>query len=189
MVATAKRLAEGEGANLEVVVPAAWLHDCVTVPKNSGRRGVASTEAAALGCDFLRDAGYLEALIPAIGHAIEAHSFSAGIEPETLEAKVVQDADRLDALGAIGIARCLMVGASLELALYHPEEPFPERREPDDTAWVVDHFYVKLLRLPATMRTEAGRLEAVHRADFMKSFLHRLGSEISPHPTSTPARS
>ncbi len=189
MVATAKQLAEGEGADLDVVVPAAWLHDCVTVPKDSVHRSAASTRAAELGCRFLRDAGYPEPLIPDVGHAIEAHSFSAGIKPETLEARIVQDADRLDALGAIGIARCLMVGASLDLALYHPREPFPERREPDDSAWVVDHFYVKLLKLPKTMQTEAGRVEAGHRADFMREFLRRLDIEISPHPNAELPRS
>ncbi len=178
VVAAARRLADNEGADLAVVVPAAWLHDCVTVAKDSERRSAASTAAATLASDFLRQAGYASELIPAIRHAIEAHSFSAGIAPETLEAKVVQDADRLDALGAIGIARCLMVGGSLGLGLYHPAEPFPEAREADDSTWVVDHFYVKLLKLPDTMQTAAGRTAARRRARYMRDFLHRLGSEI-----------
>ncbi len=178
VVAAAERLAEGEGANLDVVVPAAWLHDCVTFPKDSERRSTASTAAAALAGSFLAGAGYPRELIPAVRHAVEAHSFSAAIAPETLEAKVVQDADRLDALGAIGIARCLMVGGSLRLALYDPSEPFPEGREPDDTTYVVDHFYVKLLELPRTMQTAAGRAEARRRARYMEGYLHRLGAEI-----------
>ncbi len=188
VVASAKRLAAGEGANLDVVVPAAWLHDCVTVPKDSERRGAASTEAAALAGTFLRGAGYPRSLIPKIAHAVEAHSFSAGIAPETLEAKVVQDADRLDALGAIGIARCFMVGGSLGLGLYHPGEPFPESRaggapaehvrDPDDSVWTIDHFYVKLLKLPDTMQTAAGRDEARRRARYMTDYLSRLRAEI-----------
>ncbi len=182
VVAAAEQLAEGEGANLDVVVPAAWLHDCVTVPKDSERRSAASAEAAALAGAFLADSGYPRELIPAIGHAVEAHSFSAAIAPETLEAKVVQDADRLDALGAIGIARCLMVGGSLGLALYDPAEPFPEGREPDDTTYVVDHFFVKLLKLPHTMQTAAGRAEARRRARYMEDYLRRLGAEIRPDP-------
>ncbi len=178
VVAAARQLAQGEGADLDVVVPAAWLHDCVTVPKNSERRSAASTEAAALAGRFLADEGFPRDLIPPIRHAIEAHSFSAGIAPETLEAQVVQDADRLDALGAIGIARCFMVGGSLELSLYDPTEPFPERREPDDSTYVVDHFYVKLLKLPDTMQTAAGRAEARRRARYMEDFLRRLGTEV-----------
>ncbi len=179
VVAAARQIAAEEDARLEVVVPAAWLHDCVTVPKDSPRRASASTEAAALAGSFLHDAGYPRALIPAILHAIEAHSFSARIPPESLEARVVQDADRLDALGAIGIARCLMVGGSLGLGLYDPAEPFPESRRPDDSAWVLDHFYVKLLKLPDTMQTEAGRAEARRRARFMENYLRRLRTEVN----------
>ena len=179
VVVTARRLAEDEDADLQVVLPAAWLHDCVTVPKSSERRSAASTEAAALAGSFLEDAGYPRAPLPAIRHAIEAHSFSAGIVPRTLEAKVVQDADRLDALGAVGIARCLMVGGSLGLALHHPDEPFPDSRLPDDSSYVLDHFYVKLLKLPGTMQTSAGRAEARRRADLMTAYLRQLRTEIS----------
>ncbi len=177
VVAAARQLAAGEDARLDVVIPAAWLHDCVTVPKDSSQRSSASAQAAELAGSFLGDAGYPEPLIPAIRHAIEAHSFSAGIPPETLEARVVQDADRLDALGAIGIARCWMVGGSLGLGLYEPSEPFPESREPDDSAWALDHFYVKLLKLPETMQTAAGRAEARRRARFMEDYLRRLRAE------------
>ncbi len=180
VVAAARELAAAEGARLEVVVPAAWLHDCLTVPKDSERRAAASAAAAEAAAAFLGEAGYPEELIFEIRHAIEAHSFSAGVAPETVEARVVQDADRLDALGAIGIARCLMVGASLGLPLYEPGEPFPRHREPDDSAWVLDHFWVKLLKLPRTMQTAAGRAEARRRARFMAAYLERLRSEIEP---------
>ena len=73
--------------------------------------------------------------------------------PQTLEAQVVQDADRLDALGAIGIARCIMTGVHMGTALYHMEEPFPMTREMDDRLYSVDHFYVKLLKLAGSMQT------------------------------------
>jgi len=178
VVAMAKRLAQSEGARPEVVVPAAWLHDCVTFPKDSPRRALASREAAQRAGEFLADAGYPAELIPAIRHAIEAHSFSAGITPETLEARVVRDADRLDALGAVGIARCLMIGGALALPLYAREEPFPRTRKPDDAAYVLDHFFVKLLKLPATMQTAAGRAEAKRRQRFMEAFLRQLEAEI-----------
>lgn len=73
-------------------------------------------------------------------HAIEAHSFSAGIKPETIEAKIVQDADRLDALGAIGIARCFTVGGQLERPVYNSDDPFCETRKPDDQKWNIVIF-------------------------------------------------
>lgn len=179
VVANARRLAADEAADLAVVVPAAWLHDCVTVPKDSAQRPFASRLAAATAGRFLRAAGYPAVHVPAIEHAIAAHSFSAQIRPDTREAKVVQDADRLDAIGAIGIARCLMLGGSLGTPLYAPHEPFPERRTPDDRVSVIDHFYTKLLTLRDTMQTAAGRAEAERRTAFMEDFLQQLHAEIS----------
>lgn len=180
VVATALQLAGEEGARLEVVYPAAWLHDCVNVPKDSPDRARASRLAAEHALRFLREAGYAPEFLDGIAHAIEAHSYSAGIAPRTLEARVVQDADRLDALGAIGLARCIAVGAALGRPLYHPDDPFCEHREPDDRAASVDHFYTKLLRLAGTMQTAAGRREAARRTGFLESFLWQLRSEIPP---------
>ncbi len=179
VVATARDLAREEGAERAVVVPAAWLHDCVVVPKDAAARAQASTLAAERAARFLAEAGYPAPWIPAIRHAIEAHSYSAGIPPETPEARVVQDADRLDALGAIGIARCFAVGGALGRALYDPEDPFCADRPPDDGTYVVDHFYAKLLKLPATMQSEAGRAEAERRVRFMRQYLRALGREIA----------
>lgn len=178
VVTAAKRLAEDEGARLAVVVPAAWLHDNVTLPKDAPDRHRASALAAERAGTLLREAGYPGALIPEVEHAIEAHSFSAGIEPRTPEAAVVQDADRLDALGAVGIARTFLVGGALGSALAHPTEPFPTRRSLDDRRYAVDHFYAKLLTLAATMRTEAGRREAERRTDVLRTFLRQLADEF-----------
>ncbi|NTV62962.1 MAG: HD domain-containing protein [Oscillochloris sp.] len=178
VVRNARALANETGANLAVVVPAAWLHDCISVPKDSLQRPLASTMAATTAWTFLAMSGYPPIYIPSIAHAIAAHSFSAGIAPLTLEARVVQDADRLDALGAVGIARCLMLGAQLGRPLYSPDEPFPLARQPDDTVSSVDHFFTKLLGLAATMTTDVGRAEAERRTTFMRSFLHQLGHEI-----------
>lgn len=178
VVNTARRLADDEDASREIVIPAAWLHDCVVVPKNSPDRAHASQQAAKVARTFLSNAGYPEQWIAPIEHAIAAHSYSANIPPETTEAKVVQDADRLDALGAVGIARCFMVGGDLGHALYNPDDPFCEDRPPDDDAYSIDHFYAKLLNLPDTMKTDAGRKEAERRAQFMRSYLEELSSEI-----------
>jgi uncharacterized protein len=178
VVANAKRIAMAEGARLEVVIPAAWLHDCVIVPKNSGQRAMASQLAAERAGSFLAANGFPETDIQAIKHAIAAHSFSAQIAPETVEARVVQDADRLDAIGAVGIARCFSVGGALGTQLYDLDEPFPEGRQADDRSFVVDHFYVKLLKLADLMCTAAGRQEAGRRTAFMRQFLDQLGEEI-----------
>ncbi|VAW31887.1 Metal-dependent phosphohydrolase, partial [hydrothermal vent metagenome] len=172
------RLAEEEDANLEIVIPAAWLHDCVTLPKNAPNRREASTLAAAKAIRFLQSIQYPEQYLAAIAHAVEAHSFSAGIQPTTLEAKVVQDADRLDAIGAIGVARCLMVGGGLERPLYNPTDPFCQVREPDDLQYTIDHFYRKLFKISQTLHTQAAQGEAAQRIAFMHTFLDQLRQEI-----------
>lgn len=178
VVANATCLARLEGAELGVVLPAAWLHDCVPVPKDSPERSRASQLAARAAVEFLMKVDYPAGHLPGIAHAIEAHSFTANIPPRTLEARVVQDADRLDALGAIGIARCLMLGGAVGLPLYHPAEPLPQTRPPDERAYTIDHFYTKLLHLAERMNTGAGRAEAQRRTEVMRQFLAQLEAEI-----------
>lgn len=178
VVLSAKKLAMQENADLQVVVPAAWLHDCVIVPKDSPLRKQASKLAADQAIEHLSQMGYPAECFPAIHHAIHAHSFSAGIPPETLEAQIVQDADRLDALGAIGMARCLMLGGSMGRALYHPEDPFGLHREHDDLTYTIDHFYLKLFKLPGQMHTQAAREEGERRVVVMRGFLEQLGREV-----------
>lgn len=183
VVANARRLCSAEHGNPAIVLPAAWLHDCVTVPKQSPDRQRASTLAAAQARTFLQRAGYPARHLDPIHHAIAAHSFSAGIAPETLEARIVQDADRLDALGAIGLSRCLMLGGATGRRLYDPEEPLPRRRKADDAANTIDHLHVKLLRLEKMMQTNAGRREAKRRAEFLRTYLRELRHEL---PDATP---
>ena len=178
VVANAKSLGSKEKANMMIVIPAAWLHDCVTYPKNSPERHLASKHAATKARSFLKDIIYPSEYIADIEHAIESHSFSAGIPPRTIEAKIVQDADRLDAIGAIGIARCFMVGGDLHLPVYEPDDPFAETRPLDDRQFIIDHFEVKLLKLEATMNTSAGRAEAQQRTDYMRRFLDQFRYEI-----------
>ena len=172
------RLTEAEHGNPAITVPAAWLHDCVSVAKDSPLRKQASRLAAQEAVRFLQSVDYPPDLLAPIYHAIEAHSFSANIATESLEARIVQDADRLEAVGAIGITRCFLTGGSLGTALYDPSDPFAENREPDDRRYTLDHFYCKLLGLADTMKTAAGKAEAIKRTDYMRAFLLQLGSEV-----------
>jgi uncharacterized protein len=171
-------LSDFEDVNLLITLPAACLHDCVAVPKDSGLRAQASRLAAEAATGFLAELDYPADLLPEVFHAIEAHSYSAGIAPRTHEARVVRDADRLDSLGAIGIARCLLVGGRLDRPLCAAEDPFCDERAPDDSRYTIDHFYAKLLKLPATMQTAAGRAEAERRAGVMLRYLDDLRAEI-----------
>ncbi len=171
-------LTDIEAANESITLAAAWLHDCVPVPKDSPDRSRASRLAADAAVAFLAGTEFPQRWLEAVHHAIEAHSFSAGIDPRTLEACIVQDADRLEALGAIGIARCLMTGARMGTSLYAEDDPFCAGRAPDDRRYTLDHFYQKLFTLPDTMRTRAGRQEARRRVAYMQQFLEQLAGEI-----------
>jgi uncharacterized protein len=179
VVRNAHRIGEREGAHMAVVLPAAWLHDIVTVRKDSPERARASTLAAAEAARFLHGIDYPAVLVAEIAHAIEAHSFSAGIEPRTLEAEVVQDADRLEALGAIGIARCFATTGAMARPLYCPDDPFGVARALDDKAYALDHFELKLFRVAETLRTASGRAEGQRRAAFLRAYVAQLRLEIA----------
>lgn len=180
MACTAKHLAREEQGRLEIILPAAWLHDWVNVPKNDPRRSQASRLSAQGAIEFLRSSGYPadDALLGEIGHAIESHSFSARIEPRSLEAAIVQDADRLDGIGALGIARCFAVGGMLGRRFYDPKDPQAQSRGWDDLVNTVDHFYVKLFEVARTLKTPAGRREGERRAETMRVFLQEFFREI-----------
>lgn len=178
VVKSAKEILAEEEADAEVVLPAAWLHDCVVLPKDHPDREKASLLAAEKAAEFLQTIDFPSQKIEEVKHAVEAHSFSAGIEAETIEAKIVQDADRLDAIGAIGIARCLMIGGKLDRPLYNPEDPFCDNRSPDDGSWTIDHFFKKLFKLPGMMHTVTAKREAKRRVQFMKNYLVELKREV-----------
>jgi uncharacterized protein len=178
VVVNAEKFAILEKADLEVVIPAAWLHDCVAVSKDSSLRNQASKLSAKKAGQLLKEWNYPLENIDAIKHAIEAHSYSANIKPLTLEAKIVQDADRIDSIGAIGVARMMMVGGKMNCRLYQSEDPFCTAREPQDRQWTVDHFYSKLLKLNSGFHTQAAKQEAQRRHDYMINFLQQLETEI-----------
>lgn len=178
VVLNTKKIARTENLSMEVLLPAAWLHDCVHVAKNSQERSTASQLAADHAVNTLKQHGYPKEHFSAIHHAIEAHSFSANISPHSIEAKVLQDADRIDALGAVGLSRCLMLGGHMGSDLYHSEDPFAKNRPLDDTDYCIDHFFAKLLGLKNTMQTKAGKALAEKRTKFLSDFLKQLRSEI-----------
>ena len=178
VVQTAKNLCVQEKGKAEVVVPAAWLHDFVIIPKNDPRRKQASQLSADAAIEFLKEIGYPSQYFEEIAHAIAAHSFSANIETKTLEAGIVQDADRLDGLGAIGIARVFATAGLLKRVFYSEEDPFCEQRVADDRVFTLDHFYVKLFKTAETLKTKAGRAEGVKRVAVMKQYLADLKLEV-----------
>lgn len=177
---TSQRLMKDQPVEALVILTACYFHDIVSLPKNHPQRGRSSQLAAERTMAILRDdfADFPAHHYAAIQHAIAAHSFSAGITPLTAEAKIVQDADRLEALGAIGLARVFAVSGALGVPLFDPEDPFADARELNDRAFALDHFQTKLLRLPETMQTAAGRQLARQSADVLIQFMARLSAEL-----------
>ena len=174
-------LCKKENAMAEVAVPAAWLHDLVNVPKNNPKRSRASTLSAEEALVYLAEINYPKEFHVEIAHAIKAHSFSAGIEAKTLEAKIVQDADRLDGLGAIGIARCFATAGSIGRPFYCENDPFCETRTPQDLHYTVDHFFQKLFKTAESLHTPSARKEGLRRVESMKGYLKELSLDIAPN--------
>lgn len=166
----------------EEAVASALLHDFVNVPKNHPDRAKASQLSADKGATLLSSLGFPPEAITRVSEAIRQHSFSRGEKPVTPLAQALQDADRLEALGAIGLMRVISTGAKMGAKYFDGNDPWARRRAHDDTAFSVDHFFTKLLRLPETMNTEAGKREAKRRADYLRDFLARLGEEIGEAP-------
>jgi len=148
-----------EGADLDIVLAAALLHDLVVYPKGSRRTNHSADESADLAKKILSEYKYYPVeKIEKVVYAIRTHSYSKQLIPSTLEGKILQDADRLDAIGAIGIARTFSVGGSENRSLYDPKDPFCESdRELDDTRWTLDHIKKKLLILKNSMHTKEAK--------------------------------
>ncbi len=169
-----------EGGDRELLAAAVLLHDCVAVEKNSPLRAQASRMAARRSGEILVAAGWDAERVSKVEHAVAAHSFSAGIAPETLEARILQDADRLDAIGMIGVARCFYTAGRMGSALYDTADPRAQNRELNDAAFALDHFRAKLLRLGDGFQTPTGATMAQERkrriAEFMVLFETEIGA-------------
>ena len=174
----AQKIAKKEKANQKLVLTAALLHDIVSYPKSSKRSKFSSIDSAKKSKTILKTHGFSEKEITIISNAIEDHSFSQNKVPETLEGKILQDADRLDALGAIGIARVFATSGSLNRPFYNIDDPFCSKRNPNDNLWAIDHFFNKLLKLESMMNTKSGKIEAKKRTKVLKEFLKQLKNEI-----------
>ncbi len=171
---------EGETADELILLAAAYFHDLVSLPKNHpGRADSSRLSAEKTVLLFATDfPDFPREKIEGVRHAIHAHSFSAGVRPLTAEAKILQDADRMEAVGAIGLARVFYTAGQLGQRLFEGSDPMAEGREPDDKKYALDHFQVKLLKLPALMNTVSGRRLAEENANYLREFLKKINNEI-----------
>jgi uncharacterized protein len=171
-----------ESVDLDIVLAAALLHDLVVYPKGSSKTINSADDSAEIAKKILLEyKNYPREKIEKVADAIRTHSYSKRLVPETLEGKILQDADRLDAIGAIGIARTFSVGGSENRSLYNPTDPFYEsERQLDDTQWTLDHIKKKLMILKNSMYTKTAKKIAEERTEFMELFLNQLRKEILP---------
>ena len=174
----AQKITKKEKANRKLVLSAALLHDIVSYPKSSKRSKLSSVDSAKKSKLILKKYDFTTEEITIISDAITDHSFSQNKIPRTLEGKILQDADRLDALGAIGIARVFATSGSLDRPFYNIDDPFCNKRNPNDNLWAVGHFFNKLLKLESMMNTKSGKIEAKKRTKVLKVFLKQLKNEI-----------
>ena len=173
---TATRIAEAEGADLETVQLAALLHD-VDDRKLSPETYEDKTNARRFLSENSVDAGKIEDICRIIGEI----SFAENCVPSTLEGKCVQDADRLDAIGAIGIARAFAYGGNHNRLMYHPDiAPNPNMSKEEyikSNSTTVNHFYEKLFKLTDMMNTDTAKQIAKERDEYMKAFIAEFMDE------------
>ena len=183
--AWALRLAPEAGADVELAGAAALLHDLVFIPKDDLARPQAGERSAVQALGVLAQAGYDEPASRRVAEAVRTCSWSRGLAATCAEGRVLQDADRLDAIGALGIMRTIACAQWMSRppggsAFYHPGVPFPSvgERPLDDRHFAIDHCYAKLLKLGSAMQLPSAQAEARRRQAFLREFLAQLAHEV-----------
>jgi uncharacterized protein len=173
VLALAERLAQAEGADLEIVRTAALLHDVAR-----GREEHLLPEHARAGAEYARRllAGHPAEKVEAVAQAIASHRFRSGPDPQTVEAKVLHDADKLDAIGAIGVARAFAYGGEKGQRIWAQVPPGYEETRSEHTP--VHEYQMKLVKIQDRLLTESARRLAEERHSFMVAFFERLEREV-----------
>lgn len=180
-------LCERTGADPEIVKAAALLHDAsgaapAHVGEASSGRATHEQTSAAFAERLLREEGWSENRVEQVTHCIRAHRYRGGVDPESLEAKVLFDADKLDVLGAFGIARTLGYAQQAGQPAYAPpSDRFLEEgtREPGEPHSAYHEYLFKLRKVPGRLHTEPARELAAERLPLLRSFFEQLAVEAS----------
>ncbi len=180
VLALAERLARAESADLAIVRAAALLHDMTRADEDAGRGGDHAQTAAMRAREILLARGVAPERAGAVAHAIAAHRFRGSTAPQTLEAKILFDADKLDSLGAIGVARAYAVSGALNQRLWSATAPdaVATREQHNSNHTAAAEFVVKLSKVRERIFTATARQIAEERHAFMAEFFARLEREV-----------
>ena len=173
-------IAKHETADLEILIPAAIFHDIIIYPKNDPRSKNAQDESAVFARKILNEIeDYPKEKISKVEYAIKTCSYSKNIKHKTIEAKILQDADSLEACGAISIMRTFASTGQMKRVFYNDKDPFCENRKPDAKKYAIDLFYNRLLLVKNRMYTKTARKIAERRTEFLQLFIEELKIELN----------
>lgn len=179
VLSNAERIAKEENGDFDIIVPAALFHDLVLYPKNHPDKHKSQEESAKAAERILNTFGnFPKEKIEKVKTCILECSFSKGIIPRLLESKILQDADGLEATGAISIMRTYSSTGQMKRPFYNSEDPFCENREPNASHFALDLFYERLLKVTDRMHTKTARKIAKRRTDFLKEFMKEFKLEL-----------
>ncbi len=179
VVTMAIHIAEKEHADRDIVTAAAFFHDLVTYQKNDPRSKFATEESAKLAEEILANEPLFPSeKIPSVITCILECSWSKGLQASSLESHVLQDADRLEASGAISLMRTFSSGGQMNIPLYSKEDPFCEQKVPEGITASLNLLYQRLLVVPERLHTQTAKDMVVRRHEFLKQFEQELKLEL-----------
>ncbi len=182
VLSNVERIAQTEGGDMEILVPSALFHDIIIYQKNDPCSDNAATESAELAGEILEAIPeYPKEKIKEVYKCIESCSFTRKTDSNTLslEAKILQDGDKLEATGVISIMRTFSSTGQMKRTFYHPEDPFCIKgRTPDDLKYAIDLFYTRLLVAKDRMHTDKAKEIAERRTEILRDFLRELELEL-----------
>lgn len=180
VLSNVERIAKDENADLDILVPVALFHDLVVYPKNHPDRHKSQEESAKMAEKILNSVdNFPKDKIEKVKTCILECSFSKGIVPALIESKILQDADGLEATGAISIMRTYSTTGQIKRPFYNSQDPFCENRKPNASNFALDLFYERLLKVLDKMHTKTAREIAKRRTNFLIKFLQELKLELT----------
>lgn len=173
----ALKISKNENVDMDILEAAVFLHDIARKKEDAGKTECHAKEGAKMARKILSDLDFPKNKIDPVAYAIESHRYRSQVKPETLEAKILQDADRLDALGATSIGRIFSYGGAHNRPIYDPNLP-PKSYYDSNAATSINHFFEKTFQLkPETFNTKTARKIAEEKYSYMKDFVERFLKE------------